>query len=707
MSSSAQSPAVNGSVLQSARHRRLLRDIAEIQQRPYPRIKLTPIDLTQACLVLTPERYPPLHLTISFGDNYPLQAPVIKIQTRVNHPNVFGDYICASILNTTEGYTPAYTLKGICIQMLSFFNSESIEQVYSGKVIALKDYKREPVGGCGRCPRCLERAQTTAWNCSHCDFGSPGKQSGSSGAQKQQEHQNKEQGHESPKSIFKAPENGAQKRAVLEASIDSLPDEIILEMLENIDFEDLMAFSQAWPRVRRIVAEYDLIRSRELQCFALKDSYKTTHLGIGIALVRAGLIPRIDSEFDLVSYDAFAKLDVQKSVQGLAFAHWLPLPISHRHWFCVQPAADTALRQLGRQITKPGSRTQMSNVGVLFTFMNDIVVRLNLDLERQNGSAARTEQRGGGGGQRQRRRRGSYDSGSGGSMPAGKSTLRHASEKAIESYFHLFHMLLCLATGPSGKAIVAEANAMIRNFLRGRRGKQHVPNLGHLLTALHISDIEVTEELRKAIITEAITRNVVWLLDGRGAAMAELGYLEGDAVSHYRLKRTFEGSRTSYRLLMFSELFRRTARPSMGGDEASPKRPSLAEVRDALFARHGAPPEGAAASLAAEVRRLQTIDSFPPFLREMGVKAIPGPGNFTEVLRETVRASIANGYSRSVPEYSLLSLRMYRDGGLDRTVAIEKIWRNSRHWQYSVDSAMKTATAVKNGKLSFFPERKS
>ncbi|KAJ2976676.1 hypothetical protein NQ176_g4813 [Zarea fungicola] len=273
MSSSAQPPAVNGSVLQSARHRRLLRDIAEIQQRPYPRIKLTPIDLTQACLVLTPERYPPLHLTISFGDNYPLQAPVIKIQTRVNHPNVFGDYICASILNTTEGYTPAYTLKGICIQMLSFFNSDSIEQVYSGKVIALKDYKREPVVGCGKCPSCLARAKTSAWNCSHCDFGSPENQSSSSGDQQQQQQQqkNKDRGHESPKSIFKSPENGAQKRAVLEASIDSLPDEIILEMLENIDFEDLMAFSQAWPRVRLIVAEYDLIRSRELQCFALWD----------------------------------------------------------------------------------------------------------------------------------------------------------------------------------------------------------------------------------------------------------------------------------------------------------------------------------------------------------------------------------------------------------------------------------------------------
>lgn len=46
--------------------------------------------------------------------------------------------------------------------------------------------------------------------------------------------------------------------------------------------------------------------------------------------------------------------------------------------------------------------------------------------------------------------------------------------------------------------------------------------------------------------------------------MAELGYLEADAVSHYRLKKTFEGCRTSYRLLMLSELFQRVASPHVG-----------------------------------------------------------------------------------------------------------------------------------------------
>lgn len=703
-------PSASGSEtpLQKAHRNRLLRDITEMQQKPYPGIQLTPIDLTQACLVLTTEHYPPLHLSILFGDRYPLDAPRVTIQSRVRHPNVFSNYICASILNTAEGYTPAYTLKGICIQLLSFFNSDSLEQSY-GETFDLvryrntvSEYKTETVNTCGRescgiCRSAVAAAAKRNYKCSHCAFDTPTSEKsepGSSSSSTESKEKEKKKENSVVAVSRKASENGAQKRALLEASIDSLPDEILLETLENVDFEDLTAFAQAWPRVRRIVEGYDLIRSRELQCFTMKDGYKVANLGIGIAFTPAGRIPRVDSEFDLVSYEAFQKLKVRKSVHGIPYEQWLPLPISHRHWYRVRGAADIALGEMAWRISKPRGGFSVTSVGVIFTFMNDIVVRLNLDLERQQGRKPRSS-------------RWPFDldfDDEHVSMDARekKSTLRHASEKAIESYFHLFHLLVCLATGPHGEEIVHEANRMIRSFLKGRRGKQHVPNLGHLLTAMHISDVEVTDELRKAIITEAITRNAVWLLDGRGAGMAELGYLETDAVSKYRLKKTFQGSRTSYRLLMFSELFRRVARPHHQG--TSPK-PSLAQVRDGLFARHGAPPVGAAAFLAGEVRRLQQIDAFPPFLAEMGLRTLPSAQSFTAALRETVRASVRCGYSRDVPAYSLLSLRMLRDKEMNTAEALRRIWTGGANWQYSKALADKAAESVRLGRLTFFPDR--
>lgn len=50
------------------------------------------------------------------------------------HPNIFGDYICIDILKRRVGYTPAYTLKSICIQTLNSFASDKIDQDYGGAI---------------------------------------------------------------------------------------------------------------------------------------------------------------------------------------------------------------------------------------------------------------------------------------------------------------------------------------------------------------------------------------------------------------------------------------------------------------------------------------------------------------------------------------------------------------------------------------------
>ena len=70
-----------------------------------------------------------------------------------------------------------------------------------------------------------------------------------------------------------------------------------------------------------------------------------------------------------------------------------------------------------------------------------------------------------------------------------QSTLKYASEKAIESYFHLFHLLLCLAT----PAVVRSASSTIEAFLSRKTSKTACPNLGHLLIAVLISDSEITQ----------------------------------------------------------------------------------------------------------------------------------------------------------------------------------------------------------------------
>jgi hypothetical protein len=194
---------------------------------------------------------------------------------------------------------------------------------------------------------------------------------------------------------------------------------------------------------------------------------------------------------------------------------------------------------------------------------------------------------------------------------------------------------------------------MIRVFLGGANSKTDCPNLGHLLVAALISNVPMDDTAIKAIIKETITRNVVWMLDAKGSNMPELSYLEPSAVSDYRLQKTFDASKTSYRLLMFLNLFRRTA-------VGNPRKP-LDQLRDEAFERHGAPPRGSAKVLADSIKRIHQVKNFPEFLHCMGIGK-PSAEWFTNFLRECVEASHRKGYSKMpLNQGQAMTLRRWKE----------------------------------------------
>ncbi|KAI4097972.1 MAG: hypothetical protein LQ339_006633 [Xanthoria mediterranea] len=669
--------------------KRLLRDLAELQSEPYPFIEFLVHDsLEEACLIFSPEGSKPLHLKMAL-EGYPLRAPRVTIQSRVSHPNVYGDYICASILNTQEGYTPAYTLKSIAIQLLSFFISDSIEQQHGGSV-ALTTYKgrgvvrtrrrawiqqstRVPVQQQRRTQLEQQSRVIKEYRFVMADerrrlndavagasITYPGEDSSdltpSDIPIESPEVSNADLPATSPETLPSDPPTGFpdtfsedtttkslkvsmsnqivaldQPVVCVDASICSpvnqsktllmdLPLEILLTIFSSLSFLDLAAMSSASPKAREIIDFYDLIRVGELQCFCLKEHFQDSKLGVGVNVGHQGKEKKLSSEFDLLSHRAFYQHRMRRSIHGLPFEHWLPLPISRRHFGTVKAETLQSLDTLA----SAGNFADASHFSVLSHFLTDIVVSFSEEAERSNPS----------------------------------STLTHASEKAVESYFAIYHLLLCLAA--DNPSMVRKANHKILHFLSGQTSKTTCPNLGHLLVATLISDHPVTETLSVAIIKEAILRNVVWMLDPTGADMPELSYLEPTATSDYRLQNTFAASRTSYRLLMFCHLFCKTAR----GINNKP----LAHLRDDLFSTHGAPPRGLAPSMAREIRRIKSIAAFPPFLQEMGVRScnMPGKAEFTAFLREMVRESVEVGYSTwPMGQTRALGLRILKEPGVE------------------------------------------
>ncbi|KAK4503274.1 hypothetical protein PRZ48_006702 [Zasmidium cellare] len=587
--------------------RRLHEDIKELQDKPYPGIAvhIQDEDMTKACLVVRPENDRPLHMTMHFTKQYPLQPPKITMDSKnVMHPNIFDNHICINILTQDEDYTPAYTLKGICIQMLSFFASAKIEQDYGGVVDRKKwtkrtEYDEARLGTAEKKPSTLPNGEQTA-------------------TQDTTEEEDKKK-----------------------LQLVDLPDDVLLLFCDYLDEEDLFLAARAWNGFGRLIRRYNIIRTRELQCFTLKRGFKDLDLGIG---VHATTRPRaIKSEFDLISRDAYDLYEVRRSIQGLQFEYWLPLPISEKHWCRVKKDIDERLNGIARAGGVEGTLET-----VIYSFMNEVVVQLST-------SAAEVESR-------------QHDY-----LPyymreeKPKSTLTHASEKAIESYFQLFHLLLCLAI--EKPSIVEHANDLLKKFTDGQRDKQAVPNLGHLLIMILISDVEVSEKLTIALIKEAITRNVVWMLEPppKGKGMAGLSFMETSEVSEFRLERTFMAGKTSYRLFMFLNLMRKIVNQARTytDKDGNPQKMTLKELRDDLFKRHGAPPNGAAAAMAKSIREIQYVSDFPSFLANMGV-TMPSKAVFTELLRQTMRDSVDKGYSRwALEQDAALDFRQEEDPNVE------------------------------------------
>ncbi|TVY25844.1 putative ubiquitin-conjugating enzyme E2 W-B [Lachnellula hyalina] len=626
----------------SSLRKRLMQDIAELQSKPYPNITLhvRDGDITTACLILNVEEgYGPMHLTVIFPSNYPLSPPTVQMDSAVKHPNIYGSYICASILNTTEGYTPAYTLKGIAIQLLSFFSSEKIEQSHDRYAVNLNSYRN------------TQQYILDTCICEKCNFGVAGSRTGNVPTSRSIVHSSgtpglgvgkwppprestllkKEraggEGKVSP-AVVQSPAEAPRTKVPSGIQDAQIPEEIILMFCESLETEDLMAFAEAWDRVGAVMTKYDVIRTRELQCFCLKKGYgaRDIKLGVGVMITQKGKLGFFESEFDLLSQEGYKVHQIRYSVQGVPFQHWLPLPISYGHWRKVKSDVSISLSTLAVQ-ARLGS---VPLVQVIYHFMNDVVVKLN-----RQASDTPPEP--------------SYRY-----LDSAKSTLTHASEKAIESYFHLFHLLLCLAT--SQPEIIRAANKTLTAFIAGHTSKTACPNLGHLLVASLISDVEMTPAVLKSIIKETITRNVVWTLDPTGSNMPDLAYLEPSPISRYRLQRTFAASKTSYRLLMFLNLFRHAA-------VGTPRLPLL-RILEAAFERHGAPPRASARKLADAIKRIHAVDSFPDFLVCMGVER-PSEEWFTGFLRRCVEASAEKGYSK-MPFYQeqALWLRLKKEPGV-------------------------------------------
>ena len=111
--------------------------------------------------------------------------------------------------------------------------------------------------------------------------------------------------------------------------IQRLPDEILILICNQLETTEILLFGHAWHWLARITTKYDLVHIRDMKCFVFRTDFRESILGIGIEIdFSEGKQGFIQSEFDLLSEEGYNTHGVRRSVQGVPFEHWLPLPIS-------------------------------------------------------------------------------------------------------------------------------------------------------------------------------------------------------------------------------------------------------------------------------------------------------------------------------------------------------------------------------------------
>ncbi|KAI8591923.1 hypothetical protein BDZ88DRAFT_494657 [Geranomyces variabilis] len=569
---------------------RLLRDLQEMHREPVAGVEVHVCeqDVTRLCVVLAPQSGQflgiKLHLSVQIPQDYPKSGPQVSISTPFKHPNVFGGYICCDILKGRivresdgyiGGYTPAYSLQTIFVQLLSFFTAGRVEQEYGGFTTAYKVDK----------PALQEKI--ARFVCKSCGFNLNASRSPNS--KKRPENPTfvplgrKDSGYQGVSSV----DNTACALQIL----DAVPDCWRL-VAENLTTRDLLTFSRAYPPFGKAVDTTSDCLRRELRCFYLHVGFKDEVLGVGVSSTGTGRQIKIASGFELLSHKAFREFRVREGPWGETINEFLPLVLNAPHFEKARPMIEDRLMALARRNDGRGTFDPAVVLQVIAKWMNQMVVDLMKDV-------------------------GGEDLGTG---SAATKTVLHASEKALNGYCTLLHILLTFAR--RYRTITETAHQRVQRFLarESGRSKKEVPDFGEFLCWFAVVPGLSWSAVGRTLFNELLARNVYWTL----MKYPHLAYME-TSTSPLRLQQTFLASATGLRLFMFQSFFLR----KLVWDD-SPK-------------TYGFPSPALSATLAKEARRILTVTTWDQ-VHEVLRLEVPSASAMSTVLKLAVCRSEEKEY---------------------------------------------------------------
>ena len=391
--------------------------------------------------------------------------------------------------------------------------------------------------------------------------------------------------------------------------LECLDVDALFHLFNFLNTSELLCLAAAYPFAAKLVTAANIVAAREIRCFVTKKRAGQTLLGIGLRW--NAQLKGLESSFDWLSREAWTDLEIRMGLRREQFTHWLPMAIHGGHFLRARKEIVPRLKDIERQLVlgpgKGGAGKREPSIDgyrALCSFANEIVVRLmkTADEVLADPEPLQEEYMGC-----------TCESCMGGRQPKVKAvaqspvgTLMHASEKALCDFVSIIHLAVSLAV--ANPAIANDAARSVQRFIRypNARRKEQTPDLGELLIQLVLCSNVGWEDLRGPLLQESLTRHGVWMLDPKqGKGHSALAFLEGEPVSEWRLKTSFEASRTSLRLVMFQHAFL-SQLPALCGKRRG-ERTTVQELKRGLDARYGLPPRDMPGRLVQQIKDIYAV----------------------------------------------------------------------------------------------------
>lgn len=348
-------------------HKRILRDFMELKNDPtlnYFSIHPLEDNLLEWHINFKPTSgiYQGIifHLIMHFNQNpdeplYPHSPPKIQLCNKLYHPNIFWNwfggnrypYICLDLLKHRQEYTPkysgwstAYTLGSILMQLYSFFFETHIEQ--EGGNIVENKVSVQQIEEC--------KQDSLNFHCQKCNH-------------------TYHQPFPPICEIVETSENTLEEKTT-SSNLANNPDVIryILEFLPYSSVKICKRVEKSW-----LAALTEINHRRQIVCFHSKATLTEDLIGIGINVTyhRDNSLRSISSEFDYLSQGAFDN-GVRHSTWNKPITHFLPLVINKGN---IRGGLNTVIATI-KNATKERFLTMDCIMDFFCTFMNNIVVEL-------------------------------------------------------------------------------------------------------------------------------------------------------------------------------------------------------------------------------------------------------------------------------------------------------------------------------------------